>query len=64
MTMAARRKLEVFDDEVEGEIGQARGPWRLILTEADEIDEIAWRDAEAVSKSVRQKQNAKEACTA
>jgi hypothetical protein len=53
--MAARRRLEEFDDTAEEDGGTAHGGWRLILTEQDEIDEIARRDADEVSRKVRQK---------
>jgi hypothetical protein len=51
--MAARRQMEQLDEGVE-EDGAVAGAWKLIVTETDEIDEIAERDAKKVSEKVRE----------
>jgi hypothetical protein len=53
--MTARRQTELLDDAgVTDEPGTTVGAWKLILTEEDEIDEIAERDAKSVTEKVRE----------
>jgi len=57
--MVTRRQTELLDEAgVPDEPGTTVGAWKLILTEDDEIDEIAERDAKNATEKVREFVNA------